>query len=305
MTAVFFDSTHSDEERRERLYQGDIYVYSPTPASRGLCDLANRLSEEAFAPHPPEVSQKHFSVEEYAGILSKLKPSFIHHPESKEWIRKIFKEFNCNPEHTYFDVPRLRSSTSDGYLTTGIAYAFHPHRDTWYSAPNSQINWWMPVRAQQAGNVMAFHTAYFDSEVPNTSSNYDYYRWNQNSRRDAAKHIGKDTREQPKATVEIDNSDDLRIVAPVGGLMLFSGAHLHSSVENLTGQTRFSIDFRTVNVNDANANIGAPIRDSACTGTTLRDFLQGADLSKLDETTVAVHDSGDGDGDFVYDPNAS
>ncbi len=304
MTAVYFDSPHSDEERRGRIYRGDIYVYSPTPATLGLCALANRLSEEAFAPHSPEIAQDFFPVEEYADILSKLKPMFIHDPEAKEWIRKIFKQFECELEQTYFDVPRLRTSTSDGYLTSGIAYAFHPHRDTWYSAPNCQINWWMPVKAQQAGNVMAFQNAFFDSVVPNTSSNYDYYQWNRDSRRDAAKHIGKDTREQPRATVEINCKDDLRIVAPVGGVMLFSGAHLHSSVENVTGKTRFSIDFRTVNAKDADAKLGAPTSDSACTGTTLRDYLQGGDLSKLPESTVALHDSGVGDGDFVYDPNA-
>jgi hypothetical protein len=44
-------------------------------------------------------------------------------------------------EHVIFDMPRLRSSTSDNYLTTGIAYEWHPHRDTWYSAPQCQINW--------------------------------------------------------------------------------------------------------------------------------------------------------------------
>ena len=33
----------------------------------------------------------------------------------------------------------LRTSTSDDYLTSGISYSFHPHRDTWYSAPFSQL----------------------------------------------------------------------------------------------------------------------------------------------------------------------
>src|SRR3954447_22530542 len=28
----------------------------------------------------------------------------------------------------------MRTSVSDDYLTAGISYAFHPDRDTWYSA---------------------------------------------------------------------------------------------------------------------------------------------------------------------------
>ena len=60
-------------------------------------------------------------------------------------LRSILSDLGCDPEQTYFDVPRLRSSTSEQYLTSGIAYAWHPHRDTWYSAPLCQLNWWLPV----------------------------------------------------------------------------------------------------------------------------------------------------------------
>ena len=62
-------------------------------------------------------------------------------------------------------VRRMRSSTSDGYLTTGIAYAWHPHRDTWYSAPQCQINWWMPIYEIVSENAMAFHPRYFGEAV--------------------------------------------------------------------------------------------------------------------------------------------
>ena len=72
----------------------------------------------------------------------------------------MLEERGCDPERTYFDVPRLRTSTSNDYLTTGIAFAFHPHRDTWYSAPFSQINWWIPIYPVVADNVMAFHPQY-------------------------------------------------------------------------------------------------------------------------------------------------
>ena len=95
-------------------------------------------------------------------MLAALKPAFIHHPESKRHLRAILVEHGCDPELTYFDVPRLRTSTSDDYLTTGIAYAFHPHRDTWYSAPMMQLNWWLPIYDVAPDNVVAFHPEYFD-----------------------------------------------------------------------------------------------------------------------------------------------
>ena len=70
-------------------------------------------------------------------------------------------------------------STSDDYLTSGIAYAFHPHRDTWYSAPMCQINWWLPIYEVEAGNVMAFHPHYYSRPVNNGSNRYNYQEWNE------------------------------------------------------------------------------------------------------------------------------
>lgn len=225
-------------------------------------------------------------VEEYAALLAELKPRFIHHPESKRLIRALLIDRGCSAEDTYFDVPRLRTSTSDGYLTTGIAYAFHPHRDTWYSAPLCQLNWWMPVFDVSPDNVMAFHPQHWAQEVANSSANYDYQRWNATSRFNAAQHVGVDTREQPKPLEPVAAEPDIRIVMPVGGLMIFSGAQLHSSVPNTSGRTRFSIDFRTVHGGDAAGSTGAPNVDSRCTGTAMPDYLRVADLSHLPQDVI-------------------
>src|SRR4051794_8497035 len=187
------------------------------------------------------------SPEDYAAILSDLKPKFIHHPKSKEHIQGLLGELGCDLGQTYFDVPRLRTSTSDDYLTTGIAYAFHPHRDTWYSAPMMQVNWWLPIYDVSPNNVVAFHPAYFDQGIANGSASYNYYQWNRDSRALAASQIGVDTRVQPKPEQPIELDPQIRPVPPVGGVMVFSGAQLHSSVPNVSGRTRISVDFRTVN----------------------------------------------------------
>src|SRR6185436_4904975 len=130
-----------DDERRARLYRGELFVYSPTPSSRRFVELAAELCSEAFRPLDPETAQFQLPVERYAAILGELKPRFIHHAESRRLLTGVLAELGCALDQTYFDVPRMRSSTSDSYLTTGIAYAWHPHRDTWYSAPPCQLNW--------------------------------------------------------------------------------------------------------------------------------------------------------------------
>ena len=65
----------------------------------------------------------------------------------------MLTELGCNLAKTYFDVPRMRTAFPGDYLKSGIAYAFHPHRDTWYSAPFCQINWWMPIYEVNAKTV--------------------------------------------------------------------------------------------------------------------------------------------------------
>ncbi len=73
--------------------------------------------------------------------------------------------------------------------------------------------------------------------------------------------------------------------------MVFSGAQMHSTVPNTSGSTRFSIDFRTVHLDDVIAQRGAPNVDSAYTGTTMRDYLRGQDYAHIPENIVALYDT--------------
>ena len=292
MNGLFFNPSITDKQRREGLYKGQLFVFSPSKTTSAFIHFARELIEEAFDGLFPPTAQDHMEVEAYVNVLKTLKPSFIHHPQSKIFLQKILTEMGCDPMQTYFDVPRMRSSTSDGYLTSGIAYAFHPHRDTWYSAHMCQINWWLPIYDVEPGNVMAIHTGYFDKAVKNGSSGYNYQNWQQTSRVDAAKHIKKDTRKQPHPEEAIEIDPNVRVVTEPGGMLLFSAAHLHSSVPNFTGKTRFSIDFRTIHIGDAMKKHGAPNVDSYCTGTNLGDFLRVADLAHVDTEIIESYMSG-------------
>ncbi len=273
----------------ESLYGGSIFVHSPTENTLRLCRLAQELIEEAFHPFDPLRVSESLPAENCAEILAVLKPKFIHHPRSKECIQGILAESGYDLEKTYFDVPRMRTAFPGDYLKSGIAYAFHPHRDTWYSAPMCQINWWMPIYELNSENCMALHPHYFGREIKNGSSQYDYQRWNLESRFNAAKHVKADTRVQPHAEEPIELDPQIRLVCPVGGAYQFSAAHLHSTVPNTSPMTRYSIDFRTVHVDDLVGQAGANNVDSACTGTTIGDYLRGTDLAHLPDEALALY----------------
>jgi hypothetical protein len=290
---IYIDNSMPDEMRRQRLYDGQLFIYSSRKSIQDFASFARQMIEDAFYPFDPQTAQHEMPVEQFAQILGELKPDFIHHEESKKHLQAILKDFDCNLKETHFDVPRLRSSTSNDYLTSGIAYAWHPHRDTWYSAPACQINWWMPVYEIESDNSMAFHPQYWNRAVINNSSEYNYYIWNKTFRGpEVAKIIKQDPRPLPRAQEEIALEHQIRLICPVGGILIFSGAQMHSSVPNTSGKTRFSIDFRTVHVADAREHRGAPRVDEACTGTTMRDYLRGTDLSRLPADVIALYDDG-------------
>ena len=288
---IYFDSNADEATRRAQLYDGQIFMFSPSKNSSELCAFAREMIQSAFGDLDPLKAQYSMPVEKYAEILAELKPRFIHHPKSKQYIQAILEDLRCDLRKTYFDVPRLRSATSDNYLTSGIAYAFHPHRDTWYSAPFCQLNWWIPVFDIQSENSLALHPKYWTQPLRNGSNRYNYYQWNKESRKNAANHIHEDTRDQPRPEETVELDPQFRIVAKPGGILLFSGSYLHSTVPNTAGIARFSIDFRTVHLDDVVGKIGAPNIDSACTGTTLRDFLCGADLSQIPEEWVRPYEN--------------
>jgi hypothetical protein len=289
MKTIYIDSQLHDNRRRDQLYNGELFVHSATPSSTALVEHARAMIEEAFGSLQPTTAQHEMAVEDYAVILADLKPRFIHHPQSKEHIRWMVRELGCDPEKTYFDVPRMRSSTSDGYLTSGM-----PMRSIRIVIPGtprrSVSSTGVPIYDVSAENVMAFHSRYWDHPIRNSSRDYNYYARNATSRAEAAKHIKKDTRQQPRPEEDVELDPQVQVVTPPGGMLVFSAAHLHSSVLNTSGLTRFSIDFRTVHLDDAQARRGAPNLDSECTGTTMRDYLRVSDLSHVPDEVVAMYD---------------
>jgi hypothetical protein len=258
---------------------------------------------EGFDNSDPTLAQFDMPVEEFVNIFAPMKPAFIHHPQTKKLIQAMLLDFGCDMKNTYLDVPRLRAVTSGAYLTSGVGYAHHPHRDTWYSAPMCQINWWLPIFPMASESSMAFHPIHWKQPIANGSADFNYYDWNSTSRANAAKHIKSDTRPQPKPLEPIELDPQIRLVTEPGGAILFSAAQMHSTVPNTSGRTRFSIDFRTVHLHDLRNKNAAPNIDSKPMGTSLRDFMRGTDLTPIPDDVIDMYDNAaDKEGMLVFRP---
>lgn len=300
---VSTETSFTDEERRQRLYAGEVFCLPPRETVRALTDFAFDMVVRAFGGHDPLTAHNELAVEDYVKILADLKPRFTHHHKSKRLITDILVDLGADPAATYFDVPKLRVVPPSAYLSAGLGYNYTPHRDTWYSAPQCQNNWWTPIAGNSAATGMQFHPDFWQRPVPNTSDDFDAYEWNRTARRDAAAYIKDDSRPHPRLIADQPNSA-LRVVGEPGSLLSFSGAQLHSTVPNQTNKARLSIDFRTVNIDDLVAFAGPDNVDSHSTGTSIRDYRCVGTGESLPDMVIAQYDhNGSSEGVLVFDPS--
>lgn len=309
MTQIVYLNSEIDEAARRAALMGDgaIFVHSDLPSARAFAEFARSLIADLFRPHDPLLIHEVLGPDELADALVEFKPRFIHHPESKLHVRAVLDDLGCPPELTYADVPKLRTAFPSGSLDTGIAYAFQQHRDTWYAAPPSQINVWLPVWPVRADNSMVFFPDGFGQQVPNNSAEYNYYQANVWRGQIRTLSGGRDTRVHPAPDRPLAPERALCVLPPLGGLMMFAGDHLHASTPNTSGITRYSIDFRFVDVRDVESRRGAPVRDVACQGTAMRDFHRVGDQAPMDDSLVALYDTAGADegGVTVFHPTSS
>lgn len=304
MTAVWFNNAIMDDgERRRRLYAGEIFVYDHLRSVAEFALFTREMLETALAPYDPRHVHEALTPHELAPILGRLKPRFTHHPEARRLVINVLEELGADLNDCHFDVPKLRTAYPAGHLTKGIAYAFPAHRDTWYGAPQAQINWWFPIYPLHADNVMAFYPRYFSKPVANDSNEFNYYRRNV-ERKDVTKFVDVDPRIQPGAIGMSEQEPEVRLLPEVGGLVIFSAAELHATVSSPTSLSRYSVDFRTVSCQDVEQGTEAPNVDGRCVGTSLRDFRRAANGTAMSEELARLLDPvGAGEGEIaVFKP---
>jgi hypothetical protein len=299
--SVFVDLDASASELRQTIYQGDLVILTRLKAVGSFVDYMREQLAKLFRPHDPERAHEYFDKTEMASMLGAWKPSLIHSEEAKALVCRIIREARFPAHGTHYDLPKPRTSFPVGHLTTGIAYAFPWHRDVWYSAPAQQINWWLPIFPLRPDNSMAFDLGAFAREVSNSSDRFDYYR-NNAARLTTAAQLTQEAQARP-AALQYSPAEELVVLPAPGAVLLFSGAQLHRSITNTSDRSRFSVDFRTVDVADLECARGAPVVDAHCTGTALRDFRNVADGLAFDEATVVELFGAPPEGSMlVFDP---
>lgn len=262
---LYVNQSRTTSNLKESIYSGAIFLETQLQSAKQLCEFAQQsIAHVLGAETDPRLIHTLMPVKEFISTVGRLKGHFTNSQEVKEIIRAFVVELGENPADYLFDVPRMRVVPHYDYLHAGVSYAYKPHRDTWYGSVQCQLNTWMPVHGVTPDQTMMINPAYFSTPVVNSSADWRLGDWIDNQRWQASANVTEETRVHPVPLEEVSATQELRIAPNAGEMMIFSGAHLHGTVPNRSGQTRFSVDFRLMHLEDLKAGRGAINVDSGC-----------------------------------------
>ena len=266
-----------DECRRELVYGGELTVFENVEPMAELCAFADALIREELGTRDPVKAQFERQKDDYLARIGALQKRFREHPEARRLFLAALEQAGVDLERACWDWLYLRVLPSGERYASGRAAKLGFHRDTWSSNVYAQTNWWAPIYGITPGRGLALYPEYWSRPLKNTSAGWDLEEIR------ARRRAGEPVALVPEPDEPVDTRSETRLAPEPGALLCFSGAHLHASVPNTTGVTRFSVEVRTVDSGDAALGRGAPNVDGAAPRVALNWFHRVRDGLPLTE----------------------
>jgi hypothetical protein len=267
-----------DNERlRRALYEGAIFRLAPVPATQRLvAEVLALIENELGQDGPIREAQFRRSGDELFQAVGRLRKRLFEERRFVGMMSDVVASFGFDPDENAFDPVRLRVMTHLGHENPRAAPVYYAHRDTWYAHPQCQISWWVPLHDLTEQQTFVFFPDHLRQGVENDSGKFNYDDWVRG--RDSLRIGWQDknaglTALYPATHADLSAARRVPFACRAAEVILFAGAHLHQSVPNETGLTRFSVDFRTVHLRDHQSGIGAPNADNRSTGSALQHYV--------------------------------
>lgn len=264
---------------RERVYQGQRLCLPLNEATDRLVACATRVWTQALACSADELqgAQFHHSPQEFYAHQQHARKLAAQDPALHEAQRQVIEALGLwDQDALAWDVLRLRAIPHLGHLEPAAKLAYGAHRDTWYANPQCQLNLWLSLFDVSAQQCFMTYPEVFYQGVENTSAGFDYdvfmsqAGWQTSAEGGAPAQTLYPSAPQAQAS---SWGQGAREALGRGQLMVFSASHLHQSMPNESGQTRFSLDFRLVWRPDQRKGLGAPNVDNASAGDASKDYI--------------------------------
>jgi hypothetical protein len=259
----------SSRDLRLAIYRGRFFKLDATQATRAIVARTRRIMNEVFSePADLQSVQAELPAEEFKKGLAEIGTRINREVDDYVQImRTMLRERGFDPAQHGLAPPILRAA---GGNLPSDPQAYFAHRDTWYGNSYSQINWCVALFDIALEQSFAFHPDFFDNPVKNDSECFDYDDFIR--RAGADKYQGELV--YPRALEMSEIGQPHRFSLQAGQVLLFSGAHLHRTMPNTLGKTRFSLDFRSVCLREHDEGVGAPNVDGRCTGSVLIHYVK-------------------------------
>jgi hypothetical protein len=262
---------------REAIFAGQVYLKPPGPASLALVQSVINLLKERLETEDIRRAHLKWSPEELFTRIGALRRTVYLETPYHQAVRDVVAECGFEPSRVAFDPIRLRVVQPGGHRNPLAAPVYYPHRDTWYAHSQSMVVWWLPLHDLTPEETFVFYPDYLDQPVANDSEVFDYADWIKDG---PALKIGWQQRESG-VTARYPGSLEAEMPPYAEGFscragenLIFTGAHYHKTNPHDLELTRYSLDFRVVDLSDVAAGRGAPNADNRSKGATLPDYVQ-------------------------------
>lgn len=261
---------------RQALYAGEVFLLPGNQTTQVLIEAVDALLQESLGPRPRE-AQFALSNEELFRRIGQLRRALYLEPRFHAAVQAVLTAYGFPVASTAFDPLRLRVVAHEGDKNPQAAPVYYAHRDTWYAHPQCQLTFWIAMHDVSPEETFLFYPDFFNAAVPNNSEIFNYDDWVRDGwdLKIGWQRKGTDPASlYPGVTRHVEPATQVGFAARAGDLLIFSGQHFHQTRPNRSGRTRFSLDFRSADLDDAAAGRGAPNADNRSRGSVLRDYVR-------------------------------
>jgi hypothetical protein len=265
---------------RQALYAGALAKLPATAASRAIVAAALALLREELGDGDPRTIPGTLDPAELFERVGRIRKRLYLEPRFHGLVRDVLGASGFDASRIAFDPLRLRVVAHEGHENPRAAPVYYPHRDTWYAHPQGILTWWIPLHDLAEDETFVFYPECFERAVPNDSEIFDYDAW---VARGWSLKIGWQdleagrTARYPRAASDFAPGRAIGFACSGAENLVFSGAHFHETLPQMTGRCRFSLDFRIVHLADHAGGLGAPNVDNRSRGSALRDYTMPGD----------------------------
>ena len=251
-----------EAERSRRLFAGELLCFPRSAAGEALLELTRQRLCEGLGDPRPSSAHRRLARADWLARIGALQRAFGADDEIRAVFRDALAAAGVDPARNAWDRCVLRAVPPGEMQRCARRGFVPPHRDTWGANLPAQINWWMPLYPLTAGRSLQIYPDYWGRPVANATAEWRYADYLA-SRRASDPDRRADYPAAPGVLASLRGARRRPVLLEPGQWLAFSSAHLHGSVANRSALTRFSVELRSLNLDDLTAGRRAADVDNA------------------------------------------